>query len=88
MVKIGDTEADIAEGNNAGMWTIAVTRTGNEVGLSQAAWDKLSTDRRRTMLDAARKRLEAADYVVESVADAGPALDAIEERLAKGERPL
>ena len=34
-VKIGDTESDMAEGLNAGMWTIGVTRSGNAVGLSE-----------------------------------------------------
>ena len=38
-VKIGDTPADIAERLNAGMWTIAITTTGNEVGLSRAQWE-------------------------------------------------
>ena len=37
-VKIGDTESDIEEGLNAGMWTIGVTRSGNTVGLSEADW--------------------------------------------------
>ena len=32
-VKIGDTPSDIAEGLNAGMWTIGITATGNEIGL-------------------------------------------------------
>jgi phosphonoacetaldehyde hydrolase len=32
MVKIGDTPSDIEEGLNAGMWTVGVTRTGNETG--------------------------------------------------------
>ena len=31
-VKIGDTPSDVAEGRNAGMWTIAVVDTGNEAG--------------------------------------------------------
>src|SRR5262249_4379679 len=39
-VKIGDTPADIAEGLNAGMWTIGITATGNEVGLSQSDWEE------------------------------------------------
>jgi phosphonoacetaldehyde hydrolase len=87
LVKIGDTETDIAEGRNAGMWTIAVTRTGNEVGVSQAEWDALPVERRNALLVAARSRLSAADYVVDAVAEVEPALDAIEERLARGERP-
>jgi len=36
MVKIGDTVADIQEGINAGMWTIGLTKSGNELGLSLA----------------------------------------------------
>jgi len=35
VVKVGDTEADIAEGLNAGAWTVGVTRTGNYVGLDR-----------------------------------------------------
>ena len=33
--------SDIAEGLNAGMWTIGVTRSGNAVGLSEDDWVKL-----------------------------------------------
>ena len=36
-MKVGDTPADIAEGLNAGMVTVGVSETGNEVGLSPAA---------------------------------------------------
>ena len=35
MVKIGDTISDIEEGLNAGMWTIGVAMTGNELGLRE-----------------------------------------------------
>jgi phosphonoacetaldehyde hydrolase len=87
IVKIGDTESDIAEGRNAGMWTIAIARTGNEVGVSRAEWDAMPAERRAVLLASAWGRLSAADYVVASVAEADPALDAIEERLARGERP-
>lgn len=31
-VKVGDTPSDIAEGKNAGMWTVGVLETGNEAG--------------------------------------------------------
>jgi phosphonoacetaldehyde hydrolase len=41
-VKIGDTPSDIAEGRNAGMWTIGLTSCGNEVGLSAAEYQALS----------------------------------------------
>ena len=34
-VKVGDTLPDIGEGLNAGMWTIGLARTGNEMGLDR-----------------------------------------------------
>ncbi len=40
-VKIGDTPSDIDEGRNAGMWTIGVAVTGNDVGLSEQEWSAL-----------------------------------------------
>jgi phosphonoacetaldehyde hydrolase len=88
MVKVGDTESDIAEGRNAGMWTVAVTRTGNEVGLSQPDWDALSSPARTRLLSAAAIRLAAADAVIESVAEIDQVLDAIALRIARGERPV
>ena len=54
LVKIGDTAVDIDEGLNAGMWTIGITRTGNEVGLTPAEWTSLR--RRRTGRKARRGR--------------------------------
>jgi phosphonoacetaldehyde hydrolase len=35
MIKIGDTISDVEEGRNAGMWTIGLTQSGNELGLSE-----------------------------------------------------
>jgi len=89
MVKIGDTASDIAEGRNAGMWTIGVARTGNEVGLSQPEWDALGVGARDGLLRVARDKLYAAgaDYVIDTVAEADDALDRIDARLARGERP-
>ena len=57
-VKIGDTPADIAEGLNAGMWTIALTATGNEIGLSRNDWEALPPEERATRT---AERGQAAD---------------------------
>src|SRR5205823_3265316 len=35
VVKVGDTVPDIAEGRNAGVWSVGVTRTGSEVGCTE-----------------------------------------------------
>jgi phosphonoacetaldehyde hydrolase len=88
-VKIGDTESDISEGRNAGMWTIGVTRTGNAVGLTESDWSKLDPEEQRKLLACAELELRSAgaDYTAESVAHVLPILDDITERIAGGERP-
>lgn len=68
VLKVGDTPADIAEGHNAGMGTVGITATGNEVGLSAAALAALAPAERAARLRAARERLDAADDCLESVA--------------------
>ncbi len=89
MVKIGDTPSDIAEGLNAGMWTIGVTRTGNETGLTAAEWNATLPAAQQALEGAAGQRLLAAGahYLAPSVAECDPFLDAIEDRLRAGHRP-
>ncbi len=88
-VKIGDTVVDVEEGLNAGMWSVGVTDTGNEIGLPQAEWEALPADRRDALRRVATDRLAraGAHYVVRSLADAVPLLDLIDARLARGEKP-
>ena len=87
--KIGDTAPDIEEGLNAGMWTVAVVKTGNEIGLSETDVRALEPGHLKERLERgyARLRDAGAHYVVDGVADAPALLDEIEGRLARGERP-
>jgi phosphonoacetaldehyde hydrolase len=89
IVKIGDTLPDIAEGLNAGMWTIGLARTGNEIGLSEAELERLPQDEYRRRIDRAYERMNqaGAHYVVDAITDVVPCLDDIDRRLASGERP-
>jgi phosphonoacetaldehyde hydrolase len=90
IAKIDDTVAGIEAGLNAGTWTIAVAKTGNEVGLSEAELEGRPAAEREALFERARDRLRRArpHYVVDSVADILPVLDEIDERLAGGETPL
>jgi len=89
MVKIGDTSADMQEGLNAGMWTIGVTLSGNEIGLTEAELGALQPDERSALVHEAERRLRAAGahYVTESVGTCRAVLARIEERLMRGEHP-
>ena len=88
-VKIGDTQSDIAEGLNAGMWTIGITRTGNMVGLSESDWLALPSAEQARILARAKALLQSsgAHYVAASVAECLPILYEIEGRIERGERP-
>jgi phosphonoacetaldehyde hydrolase len=88
-VKVDDTKVGIAEGLNGGCWTVGVAVTGNVFGLSLADTRALPPEDFAARRRAAVARLEAAGahYVIDGVADILPVMAAIEERLARGERP-
>ena len=88
-VKIDDTEVGIAEGLNAGCWTVGVAVSGNVFGLSKADTDALAPEdfARHRSAAAAKLTVAGAHFVIDSVADLLPVVVAIEGRLARGERP-
>jgi phosphonoacetaldehyde hydrolase len=89
VVKVDDTIPGIESGLNAGMWTIAVAKTGNEVGLTSRGVAEMPEQELRERVDAAARRLAqaGAHYVVDGIGDVPPCIDAIEKRLAAGETP-
>jgi len=88
-VKVDDTEPGIQEGLNAGLWTVGVALSGNEVGLSEPEVAALPEAERRSRRDRAAARLSSwgAHYVIDTVAGLPEVLARIEARLARGERP-
>jgi phosphonoacetaldehyde hydrolase len=88
-VKVGDTLTDIEEGLNAGVWSVGLTRSGNELGLREAEADALDpSDLRHRLLNIERRMRQAGAHdVIETIADLPAALDRIEQRVARGEQP-
>ena len=74
----------VAEGRNAGCFTIGVAASGNMVGLTAQALADLDGDERAVLLKAAADRLRdaGADLVLDTVADLIPALEAEATRRA------
>jgi phosphonoacetaldehyde hydrolase len=70
------------------MWTVGVSLTGNEVGLSAADLARLPETERKAVAARVSDCLFAigANYVVESAALIEPVLDEIKARLLAGER--
>ena len=89
IVKVDDTLPGIEEGLNAGMWTIGLAKTGNEIGLNASEIGQLSSEDLRAKLERAYTRMAqcGAHYVVDGIWDVPAVLDDINARLRRGERP-
>ncbi|MFJ3054758.1 phosphonoacetaldehyde hydrolase [Herbaspirillum sp. NPDC087042] len=88
-IKVDDTVPGIEEGIRAGMWSVGVSLSGNEVGHTRAALDCLPTAEVAQLKAQAEARLRGAGahYVIDSVADLPQVVNQIRARLAAGERP-
>jgi phosphonoacetaldehyde hydrolase len=82
-VKIDDTVAGIEEGLRAGMWTVGVVMTGNEVGCTEAALAAMERSERARLRAAGYAKLRAAGAhaVIDGIADLPAVIAAFEARL-------
>jgi phosphonoacetaldehyde hydrolase len=89
IVKVGDTLSDVHEGLNAGMWSVGVVQSGNEVGLTQLQIQQLPPAELQQRCNQAAQKLAAAGahYVVQTLQELPGVITAIEARLQRGERP-
>jgi len=88
-VKVDDTWPGILEGRSAGMWTVALTCSGNALGLTYEQFkalpqEKLEQERARiaAMFEGARPH-----YLIDTIAELPTVIKAINARLARGEMP-
>ena len=88
-IKVDDTVPGIEEGVNAGMWTVGISLSGNEVGCTKAQLAALSPEQIKALRVLAEMRLRAAGahYVIDSIADFPAIVELIATRLRNGERP-
>ena len=88
-VKVDDTVPGILEGRGAGMWTVALTCSGNALGLSYAQFRDLDG----TTLASERARIERMfkgsrpHYLIDTINDLPGVIADINARLARGEMP-
>ncbi len=89
VVKVDDTKPGIGEGHNAGVWTVGLAQTGNEVGLNLAEINALDEATLARKVAQAREGLakSGAHYVIKGIWDLMPVIDDINIRLARGEQP-
>ncbi|QAX84785.1 phosphonoacetaldehyde hydrolase [Pseudomonas sp. DTU12.3] len=88
-VKVDDTWPGILEGRSAGMWTVALTCSGNALGLTYEQYQALPSDR----LAEERARIgkmfapSRPHYLIDTIAELPQVIDDINARLARGETP-
>ncbi|XFC39042.1 phosphonoacetaldehyde hydrolase [Stenotrophomonas indicatrix] len=88
-VKVDDSAPGIHEGLRAGMWTVGLSLSGNESGLTQAQFEAadVATLAKARLHASTQLREAGAHYVIDTIADLPPVLLEIESRRARGERP-
>ena len=89
IVKVGDTLPDVEDGLNAGMWTIAIAGTGNEVGMNESELMLLSEKDKNARIIRGREKLSrgGAHYVADSLEDVPQIVEDINRRMADGDHP-
>ncbi|ERI50933.1 phosphonoacetaldehyde hydrolase [Pseudomonas sp. EGD-AK9] len=88
-VKVDDTTPGILEGRSAGMWTVALTCSGNALGLTYAQFKDLPAEQ------LAKERVRIAQlfegsrphYLIDTINELPAVIDNINARLKRGETP-
>ncbi|AYC34447.1 phosphonoacetaldehyde hydrolase [Pseudomonas cavernae] len=88
-VKVDDTWPGILEGRSAGMWTVALTMSGNALGLTYAQYQALPEARRAEERARIGQLFEGSrpHYLIDTIADLPAVIADINARLARGETP-
>jgi phosphonoacetaldehyde hydrolase len=88
-VKVDDTVPGIAEGLNAGMWTVGLALSGSPAGWTQTEYEQADEATRRAVRERVTPMFEGAGahFVIDTVADLPAVLLDINKRLALGLRP-
>ena len=88
-VKVADPWPGILEGRSAGMWTVALTCSGNALGLTYEQYKALPADQ----LEAERARIgrmfegSRPHYLIDTIAELPAVIEDINARLARGGMP-
>ncbi len=88
-VKVDDTWPGILEGRSAGMWTVALSCSGNALGLTYEQYRALPAEE----LEKQRQRIAGLfapsrpHYIIDTIAELPEVIADINRRLANGEMP-
>lgn len=88
-VKVGDTIADIQEGQNAGVWSVGVIAGSSQMGLSLEEYQAMPEAERQNAINKAGDAfiLAGADFTIETLEGLPPLIERINDLIAEGKRP-
>lgn len=88
-IKVDDAIPGIAEGLNAGMWTVGLALSGNEFGATWEEYQAMPEDEIARRRKAATEKLyqSGAHYVIDTLVELPGVIAQINRRLGRGERP-
>ena len=88
-VKVDDTWPGILEGRSAGMCTVALTCSGNALGLTYEQFQALSPEQLADAHARISQTFEGArpHYLIDTIAELPAVIEQINARLARGETP-
>ncbi|CAM4199392.1 phosphonoacetaldehyde hydrolase [Vreelandella rituensis] len=88
-VKVDDTVPGIVEGRSAGMWTVALTCSGNALGVTFETYQSMEEADRQTTHRRIAEQFASSQphYLIETIAELPGVISAINARLVLGERP-
>jgi phosphonoacetaldehyde hydrolase len=89
VVNIGDTPVDIESGLNAGVWSIGVAATGNQMGLTEEELKQLSSKEYTCSLEKAKNSLYSAGahFVIDTMPELPEIIAKINITLASSKTP-
>lgn len=88
-VKVDDTWPGILEGRSAGMWTVALTCSGNALGLTHEQYTALPAAELATQRARIAQLFEGSrpHYLIDTIVELPAVIADINARLARGEMP-
>ena len=86
VIKVGDTVADVHEGCNAGAWSVAVTDSSSEMGLTLDEWTRLTEVERDSRRSAIRDKMfqAGAHAVIYTLSELPSLIDIINHSMSSG----
>lgn len=89
VINVGDTPVDIESGLNAGVWSVGVAATGNQMGLTEKECSELDADAYHLRLEKARMSLSqaGAHWVIDTMQELPAIVQQINTLLAAGKKP-